>query len=596
MTKRWWALAALLLPLAGWAQLACVDWKAIDFVDGKRRCMEDYVFTGNPPVGKREALPDLIAPNRNYVVVAPVGPSCPAVYAASLSSRFGRVALADADEMISTARQECSAALKGAAAGGGCECQIVVNQGLSPMTLPQFEALFARVDGATAAVPEPPPACDARERLSFAEGKSACLSEFTLNAVDAAGGSRPPAQLLQPGVPYALAATRNTDTCPMATGLVIDAGAPNPGFDPTDPRRRQSAALSACNAQMARLAPRTFCGCELVVSDGKALLPREEFERRYWSKEKKDAEATRIALAMHAEGARQNPGAESDPVKAVEQSIPPPSREELLAALQKRLAELEAARAAAPAAVAVAPPAPAPVNAPRLSARALVIGNSRYLSFGALANPSRDARAIAAKLRSFGIEVDLVLDAQRDDIIHALNEHSRKSAGKDVSILFYAGHGVQVEGINYLIPINMRADGLSAGYVKLAGISLNAALDYLPAKTRLVFLDACRDNPATRSLVATRGGATAGLAPVNAASGTLLSYATRDGATADDGDGQNSPYTTALLRHLDTPADISLVLRQVRQTVLQLTGGRQEPWEYGSLVGEQIVLPLLARK
>jgi uncharacterized caspase-like protein len=83
---------------------------------------------------------------------------------------------------------------------------------------------------------------------------------------------------------------------------------------------------------------------------------------------------------------------------------------------------------------------------------------------------------------------------------------------------------------------------------------------------------------------------------VNAASGTLLSYATRDGATADDGDGQNSPYTTALLRHLDTPADISLVLRQVRQTVLQLTGGRQEPWEYGSLVGDQIVLPLLARQ
>ena len=88
----------------------------------------------------------------------------------------------------------------------------------------------------------------------------------------------------------------------------------------------------------------------------------------------------------------------------------------------------------------------------------------------------------------------------------------------------------------------------------------------------------------------------AGLAPVQAASGTLLSFATRDGATADDGTGQHSPYTAALLQHLDTPQDISLVLRQVRQTVLQSTSGRQEPWEYGSLVGDQLVLPLMSRR
>jgi hypothetical protein len=263
---------------------------------------------------------------------------------------------------------------------------------------------------------------------------------------------------------------------------------------------------------------------------------------------------------------------------------------ELIESMQKRLAQLEAEKAKPPAT-----PARPVAKAPRLAARALVIGNSAYTSFGRLPNPSRDAKAIAAKFESFGIPVDLVMDADRDDLIRALNEHSRKAAGRDISILFYAGHGVQVEGVNYLIPVNMRADGLSAGYIKLAGISLNAVLDYLPAKTRLVFLDACRDNPASRTLVATRGGIAVGLAPVDAASGTLIAYATRDGATADDGDGQNSPYTRALLQHLDSQVDISLVLRQVRQTVLKLTGGRQEPWEYGSLVGEQIVLPLLAR-
>jgi uncharacterized caspase-like protein len=82
---------------------------------------------------------------------------------------------------------------------------------------------------------------------------------------------------------------------------------------------------------------------------------------------------------------------------------------------------------------------------------------------------------------------------------------------------------------------------------------------------------------------------------VSSVSGTLLSYATRDGSTAEDGNGSNSPYTTALLQHLDQPEDIALVLRRVRQSVLQATNQRQEPWEYGSLVGEQLILPRLAR-
>lgn len=269
---------------------------------------------------------------------------------------------------------------------------------------------------------------------------------------------------------------------------------------------------------------------------------------------------------------------------------PTDNTKDLLAALQQQVDELKSQRPAPPA------PARARAGVPRLTARALVIGNGKYTSFGRLANPVADARAMAKKFESFGIGVDLVLDAERDDLIKALNEYARKAAGADISILYYAGHGVQVEGSNYLIPVNMRADGITAGYVKLAGISLNAALDYLPAKTRLVFLDACRDNPAARSMSNTRSGAVAaGLAPVSAASGTLIAYSTRDGSTADDGSGPNSPYTSALLQHIDNPVDISLVLRQVRQTVLRTTSGRQEPWEYGSLVGEQIVLPLMAR-
>jgi len=228
-------------------------------------------------------------------------------------------------------------------------------------------------------------------------------------------------------------------------------------------------------------------------------------------------------------------------------------------------------------------------------ARALVIGNSRYAHLGSRPNPGRDAGAIAAKLRSFGIEVDLHLDADRSGLVNALTQFQSRAAGYDVNILYYAGHGLQVGGTNFFVPVDMKAEGATVGSIKLTGVSLDDSLEYLPAQTRVVFLDACRDNPIARSLRASRSSVGMGLAPVSVMSGTLLSYATRDGATAEDGAGQNSPYTTALLRHLDVEEDIALVLRRVRQSVLQMTSQRQEPWEYGSLIGDQLVLSRMAR-
>jgi uncharacterized caspase-like protein len=232
---------------------------------------------------------------------------------------------------------------------------------------------------------------------------------------------------------------------------------------------------------------------------------------------------------------------------------------------------------------------------PKLTSIALVIGNSNYSSFAKLPNPRNDARAIAQKLRSFGIETELVLDADRGALVNALNSYQMKAHGRDVNIFFYAGHGLQINGVNYLIPTDMRADGLSFGYVKLNGVSVNDAMDYLPSKTRLVFLDACRDNPAARSLMASRGIGIVGLAPIDAPSGTLVSYATKEGTTAEDGNGQNSPFTTALLENLDANQDIGIVLRKVRRRVLELTSGQQEPWEYGSLTGDQLVISTMSR-
>jgi hypothetical protein len=450
------------------------------------------------------------------------------------------------------------------------------------------------------------PACDIGQRISFLQGQVGCLTDYPFSQASPSGYSQTVEQLTRSPVLYSLTLSgRQGDTCPAVVEFSREVGRQ---IDPMQTRLREGIALASCASSLSRKTISKDCSCELVLSDGRSLLTKEEFDNRYARKEPptqapSPAQVHAIVQAalksvsgvetaqpapVEAETAQPPPiEAPTSPPPPVQALASPPPSDELIQALQKRVAELEASR--------IAPAGSTARQASRLSARALVIGNSRYTSFGRLANPQRDATAIAAKLRSFGIPVDLLLDAQRDDLIHALNEHSRQAAGKDISIFYYAGHGVQVEGTNYLIPVNMRASGISSGYVKLAGISLNAALDYLPAKTRIVFLDACRDNPASRTLVSTRGAATSGLAPVNLAGGTLLSYATRDGETADDGTGQHSPYTTALLQHLDSPVDISLVLRQVRQTVLQLTSGRQEPWEYGSLIGDQIVLPLLSR-
>ena len=180
----------------------------------------------------------------------------------------------------------------------------------------------------------------------------------------------------------------------------------------------------------------------------------------------------------------------------------------------------------------------------------------------------------------------------RKIIIKALNDFQNQSSRYDVNILFYAGHGIQYNGVNYLIPTDMSLDAGGAS-IEFDGISVNQIIDrYMQAKTRLVFLDACRDNPLSRSLqVSSRsGGNVRGLAAIDVNSGTLISYSTKDGNVALDGNGRNSPYTESLLKFMDNREDIALILRKVRQSVMDRTSGKQVPWDYGSLVGDQLIL------
>jgi uncharacterized caspase-like protein/tetratricopeptide (TPR) repeat protein len=228
---------------------------------------------------------------------------------------------------------------------------------------------------------------------------------------------------------------------------------------------------------------------------------------------------------------------------------------------------------------------------------ALVIGNGAYVKAPELPNPRNDAVAMADLLRRAGFDVvDAKLNLGVDATRRALRDFSDQVRDADIAIVFYAGHGMEMNGVNYLIPV----DATIARDVDVEdeAISLDRVIRTLESARRLqlVILDSCRDNPfvrsmkrtiVSRSLLSGHGDIDERTLPPN----TLIAYAQRAGATADDGTGNNSPYTTALLKHLATPGlDIELALRRVRDEVLNATHNRQEPFKYGSLGGAELPL------
>lgn len=232
---------------------------------------------------------------------------------------------------------------------------------------------------------------------------------------------------------------------------------------------------------------------------------------------------------------------------------------------------------------------------------ALVIGESRYQSVAQLDNPQRDAEAMAALFRKAGFDT---VRSERDlgiaELRRAIREFSETSNDADIAVVYYAGHGIEVDGINYLVPADAK---LASDFdVEDETISLDRVLKALDRTRRLklVILDACRDNPFARTMkrsVASRSIGR-GLAKVEpAASDTLIAFAARAGAVAADGDGQNSPFATALVKHIVEPGlDLRIAFGRVRDDVLQSTGNRQEPFVYGSLGGQTMSLvPAVAK-
>lgn len=255
----------------------------------------------------------------------------------------------------------------------------------------------------------------------------------------------------------------------------------------------------------------------------------------------------------------------------------------VLAEERKRFEEQQLVLQNARPPAAVSPPSAVSIR----SAHALVIGNAAYPGSGRLDNPVNDANAMSQKLRSMGFTVTTVTDANRLRLVQAMAQFRRSAASADLSLLFYSGHGVQIFGTNYILPTDV--DQTDTAQATIQGVRLNEVIEnFMPGKTKIVFLDACRDNPLQRT---GDRSVTKGLAPISVAEGTLISYATKDGQVAADGVGsKNSPFTQALLEHLADPQDIGVVLRKVREKVMRATGGNQQPWDYGSLTGGELVL------
>ncbi len=214
---------------------------------------------------------------------------------------------------------------------------------------------------------------------------------------------------------------------------------------------------------------------------------------------------------------------------------------------------------------------------------ALVIGNAAYRE-APLKNPVNDARSVGARLRELGFDVVLRENATRKTMGDALAEFTRKLAPGGVALVYYAGHGVQVRGRNYLIPVDMTLQSETDLRFQAVDVSaLTDELDLGQSRVSFLLLDACRNNPFERKL----RGAGRGLAAVDAARGTLISYATAPGSVAADGDGANGVYTEALLRALSLPGlKAEEVFKRVRIDVAAMTGDRQIPWESSSLTGD----------
>ena len=231
-------------------------------------------------------------------------------------------------------------------------------------------------------------------------------------------------------------------------------------------------------------------------------------------------------------------------------------------------------------------------SAPALAERrvALVIGNSAYKHAGELTNPVNDATDMAAALTKVGFQVIDGMDLDKSSFDRKIRDFATSLSGADTGLFFYAGHGLQVAGQNYLVPIDAELNTPDALEFEMVRLDVVHRIMERATQTNILFLDACRNNPLARNLARALGTRSAeigrGLAAVESGSGTLISFSTQPGNVALDGAGRNSPFAEALVRQISTSnEDLSALLIAVRNDVMSVTQRRQVPWEHSALTG-----------
>jgi tetratricopeptide (TPR) repeat protein len=247
---------------------------------------------------------------------------------------------------------------------------------------------------------------------------------------------------------------------------------------------------------------------------------------------------------------------------------------------------------------ATAPQGPAPKSGPGASSSlpqagaqrvALVIGNGSYRNAGALPNPRNDALAVGRALNGLGFQVVVAHDLTREQLTATLKEFSALADNAEWAVIYYAGHGIELGGTNYLVPVD--AKFTSDRDVSFEAVMLEQVLLSVEgaSKLRLVILDACRDNPFAKTMIRSSGSRSVGkgLGNIEPEGTTLVAYAAKHGQTAEDGGERNSPYAAALVRSIQTPGmEINQVFRKVHDDVMAATGKRQQPFTYGALPSE----------
>jgi hypothetical protein len=214
---------------------------------------------------------------------------------------------------------------------------------------------------------------------------------------------------------------------------------------------------------------------------------------------------------------------------------------------------------------------------------ALVIGNANYQYGGTLRNPINDVKSMQTALEKLGFTVMKCENCNQSNMKRQIDDFGIKLKNYDVGLFFYAGHGVQVKGNNYLIPVDSKLDDeRDVEYNCVMAGRVLSKMESAKSKINLIILDACRDNPFERSW--NRSVSSKGLAFMNAPSGSLIAYATSPGNTASDGKGQNGLYTSAILQYIgQNNLQIEDMFKKVRQMVIKDSGGKQIPWESTSL-------------